>query len=444
MKKWLLLFLFAPTFLFAQWSTSQLSEAKFYTQAASAMGKALFIGGVKLPGPTASKRVEIYDFANPGWTIRMTQNGTVLAGVVVADSLLFIAGGQNPQTGAYYKLVEIYDVKNDVWKPSQNLSVARTGIAAVRVGSELWFAGGNIQTSATDFTFYDVIDVYNLQTGSWTTRHLSTPRFCSSAFLDGKVVFAGGSDANGPVAMVDIYDTTTQQWTNAQLSVPRFNVAVTTAGPYVLFAGGSTYIEDALDVVDIWNAQTNTWTTATLSQPRTLIGAATVCGTTAIFAGGGEAKWSTQFLTTSSNRVDIFDATTGEWSQDSLSQARTAAFAASDGTHFFMGAGWNPENSQFVNSVEIYTCESMSAVHSAQSPLVWEILPNPTRDALHLQLPDDLPTRVEILNTTGQVLSVTTATKEIALDVQQLLPGMYLLRIKTTNGQSGLKRWVKM
>jgi hypothetical protein len=45
MKKMLMLLSFLPTILMAQWTTRELSESKFYTQAAAAMGKALFIGG---------------------------------------------------------------------------------------------------------------------------------------------------------------------------------------------------------------------------------------------------------------------------------------------------------------------------------------------------------------------------------------------------------------
>jgi Secretion system C-terminal sorting domain/Galactose oxidase, central domain len=435
--------------LSAQWTTQNLSENKFYTQAAAAAGKALFIGGAKIPGFSfaPSKKIEIYDFATRQWLPEQpTQNGTVLSGVAVADSLVFIAGGQNPQTGVFYKLVEVFDAKNNKWKPTQNLSIARSDIATVKVGQEIWFAGGAIQTSATNFTYYDVIDIYNLQTGVWTTKKLSVPRTCTGAFLNGKVLFAGGHAAGGAVSIVDIYDTATQQWSTAQLTVPRFNMAATTAGTYAVFAGGSTYTTDALDAVDIWNSTTNTWTSAKLSEPRAFMGAATVCGTKAIFAGGGKASWSARFLTTSSNRVDIFDATTGTWSKDSLSQARTGVFAASDGTNFFMGAGWYPEKNQGLSSVEIFTCKPVSGLQHSAQPLIWNVFPNLAQDVLHLQLPDHpSPVRAEVLDMTNRVLlSKTVASNSETIDVSQLSPGSYLLRVTLANGQMSVKGWMRV
>ncbi len=438
----ILLYICFPLLLSAQWSTLALSEAKFYTQAAAAEGKALFIGGAK-PGFVPSKKVEIYDFVTPGWTTRTMQNGRVLAGVVVADSLVFIAGGLNPQTGVFLKQVEIYDVKNDVWKPSQNLSVARASAAAVRVGEELWFAGGYIQTSPTALTFYDIIDIYNLQTNTWTTRQLSVPRICSGALLDNKVAFAGGQVATGPVSTVDIFDLGMQQWTTAELSVPRFNMAITTAGPYFLVAGGSTYTEDALDIVDIWNTENNTWTTHTLAQPRASIGAATVCGTTAIFAGGGEADWTTNFLTTSSNQVDIFDATNGEWSQDTLAHARTVAFAASDGEHFFMGGGWYPENSEFLQSVEVYNCTA-SGLKEVNNTFDFKLFPNPGQDDVWLDFGEEIPSRIVIFDLLGQQIeSVNPVNQRIHLSLSRLLPGHYVVRAISRDGKSGWKQWVK-
>jgi hypothetical protein len=427
----------------AQWSSLTLSEFKFYTQAVAVPGKALIIGGVK-PGFAASNKIEIYDFASQEWMVRSMQNARILSGIVISDSLIFIAGGLNPQTGTNYSTVEIYDFKNDVWKPTQQLSVARASIAAVKSGSELWFAGGYIQTSATAFEFYDVIDVYDLQTGLWSTRTLSLPRFCSGAVLGDKVVFAGGQGSNGALSIVDIFDTSTQQWSSTQLSIPRFNTAITTVGDYILIAGGSTYTDDALDAVDLFNVVENTWTTATLSAPRALIGAGTVC-TQAIFAGGGNADWDTKFLTTSSNQVDFFDANTGQWSQGTLTQARTAAFAAGQGSHFFLGGGWYPEANQMLNSVEVYTCNSSGLHESSYDTFSFSTSPNPSSGMLSLDFGLKIPMKVTLYDLMGtQVASWTPYDVRIQSDLSQLPAGVYLIRA-FYGGDKMLvdRRWVK-
>src|SRR5579871_4347678 len=79
------------------------------------------------------------------------------------------------------------------------------------------------------------------------------------------------------------------QWTTSQLSVGRFNLAATSAGNKVLFAGGVASINNPEDTwysrVDIYNTTTNSWSTAELSAARGQLAAAST-GTKAFFGGG--------------------------------------------------------------------------------------------------------------------------------------------------------------
>lgn len=429
--------------LFAQWNTITLSESKFYTQAIASNGKAFFVGGAK-PGFIPTNQIDIYDFATKQASQRSMQFSRVLFGLVASDSLLFIAGGLNPQTNFYYKQVEIYDVKNDVWKPVQNLSVARASVSAVKIGQELWFGGGYIQTSATAFTFYDVIDVYNLQSNQWSTRKLSAPRVCSAAVLGNRVVFAGGQGIQGATDLTDIFNSATQQWTTAQLSVPRFNAAIATAEPYVIVAGGSTFVKDALDVVDLWNTQTNTWTTSKLSAPRALIGASNACGDKAIFAGGGDADWDTRFLSSSSNAVDIFDAATGQWSQSALSQARVAAFAGGDGARFFVGGGWYPEMNAFVNTAEIYSCGTSGAGNGEHDALLFSLSPNPSTGEFWIRVEAETFQSIAVFDMWGRrVAYINPIGATTFVSLPNLPKGVYHVRVMNQKGKTGWSRWVK-
>jgi Kelch motif len=437
-----MIFLLCTQICIAQWSTLNLTESKFYTQGAAVDDKALFIGGVK-PGFAPSNKVEIYDFVSQQWTLKSMQKARALAGVVVADTLVFIAGGLNPQTNTYFTEVEIYDTKNNTWKPVQHLSVGRASVAAVRSGQELWFAGGYVQPTATTYDFFDVIDVYNLQTGIWSVRNLSIPRYCSGAMLGDKIMFAGGHGQDGPLTIVDIFDVPSQQWSTAQLSVPRFNTAITTAGNYLLIAGGNTFTEDALNTVDIWDATTNSWSTAELSAPRALIGAATVCNT-AIFAGGGNADWDTKFLTTSSNQVDFFDASSGTWSQGALDQSRVAAFAASTEEYFFMGGGWSPEIEQLLKSVEVYNCMPSGLTDIGFNGGDMVIRENPSSGSLNLRFDGELPTKIVVYNLIGTpVATYGVHSHEMQENLSFLATGTYLIRAVYEHGACLDKKWVK-
>lgn len=100
--------------------------------------------------------------------------------------------------------------------------------------------------------------------------------------------------------MVDVYNINTNTWTVIYLSQPRGNLAVTSVGNFVIFAGGSDgqvrnylYLFQRLNyffkvvtaTVDIYNINTDSFTSASLSIPRTYL-VATYAGNLAIVAGG--------------------------------------------------------------------------------------------------------------------------------------------------------------
>lgn len=94
------------------------------------------------------------------------------------------------------------------------------------------------------------------------------------------------------------------------MSQPRSGVAAAAVGNKVLFAGGSTR-EGVSDRVDIYDLSTKQWSTATLSYPRSSITATTI-GSKVYFAGG------TGRLSESYNYIDIYDHATNNWSKSVL------------------------------------------------------------------------------------------------------------------------------
>jgi hypothetical protein len=74
------------------------------------------------------------------------------------------------------------------------------------------------------------------------------------------------------------------------LSQVRYALASTSSGELVFFAGGCNATDKASDRVDIYNVTSGNWTTATLSIPRCGL-AATSVGNLVLFGGGGNFIW---------------------------------------------------------------------------------------------------------------------------------------------------------
>jgi len=238
-----------------------------------------------------------------------------------SSGLVFFGGGFTSFTSVS-NLVDIYNVTSGNWTTA-TLSVPRAIFAATSAANLVFFAGGTNSTTG-DFV-YNIIDIYSITNGSWTNATLSTPRHgLAAASVGNFVLFGGGFDFNNPSNVVDIFNLSNNAWTTTTLSQARVFLAATSVmNRYALFAGGWS-ASGTSNVVDIFDAQIETWNTSSLSQPRGLLAAASL-NNLAFFGGGNE---TTQSL----NTVDIFNATSHTWSNATLSQARylLAAAAISD------------------------------------------------------------------------------------------------------------------
>jgi hypothetical protein len=126
--------------------------------------------------------------------------------------------------------------------------------------------------------------------------------------------------------------------TTATLSQFRSRVAVTSSGELVFFAGGRLSQKPTIgggpsDRVDIYNVTSGSWTTATLSIPRHDL--ATTSSQNLVFFGGGEDG------PTVYDRVDIYNTLNGSWSTATLSQPRVGLAATSVGNLVLFGGGYN-------------------------------------------------------------------------------------------------------
>ena len=210
----------------------------------------------------------------------------------------------------------------------------------------------------------------------WSSTKLSQARSdLAATSIGNKVFFAGGRI--GSISMilydrVDIIDISAKKLSTATLSQARSQLAATSLGSKAFFAGGtitSTGLGPYSDRVDIYDDATGLWTTATLSQPRRSIAAISI-GTKVFFAGG--------FLTYNdpsgvSDVIDIYDTATGIWSTATLSAARGGIVATSVGTKAFFAGGAQQDingNSFISKIVDIYdTATGLWTTSSLSQPL---------------------------------------------------------------------------
>ncbi len=119
------------------------------------------------------------------------------------------------------------------------------------------------------------------------------------------------------------------QWSTGSLSEGRWFSAGTAVDGYALVAGGTTCYRSPFSscpssTVDIYEASTGNWSATSLETPRFYLAATTV-GHKALFAGGWQAP---DLPNLPQDVVDIYDATVGPptdpaaWSTSALSMAR--------------------------------------------------------------------------------------------------------------------------
>lgn len=152
------------------------------------------------------------------------------------------------------------------------------------------------------------------------------------------VLIAGGYvdiPATMQTNVVDIFDLSTLQWRTPQyiLSAPRSNIVSATTGTRVIFAGGvqwngNTHI--SVTNLDIFDAS-RFWSQGSLPEARSAISAISLA-TKVLFSGG----WTSSV---NSDRVDIYEVTTGVWTHTRLSTARDYIAAATVGNWVVLSGG---------------------------------------------------------------------------------------------------------
>lgn len=239
------------------------------------------------------------------------------------------------------------------------LSEGRFNMQVYQTGNYTCFTGGIIYSLPVSTTGSINTDVYNKQSGAWSRYSMGIKRdYYAAAALNNKLLIAGGiTMVNTYSKVVDVFDLATGLTTITQLSEPRSQLAAAAAGNKIVFAGGYLETNKVTARVDIYNTQTGQWTIDSLSLARGLVTAGAV-GNKIVFAGGVAIN-NSNGQGYNSNRVDIYDVQTGQWTQATLSQPRSAAYNAikviTAGNKLLIAGGANTTNTE---TVDVYDAQT--------------------------------------------------------------------------------------
>jgi N-acetylneuraminic acid mutarotase len=436
------IFFFTVMLSQGQWSYTDLTESKFRIGVTSLGTKAYFAGGESNSGQVSA--VEIYDVEIEDWdtVINLFMPRSHIA-CVSCGTKVFFAGGIDFQTFAFYDIIEIWDTETGQWSFEQ-LSAPRFGISAVSHGNEILFAGG------VNFILgqaYDIVEIYNIDTEEWSYDTLSLPRSSMGAAVVGDLAFfAGGADMQGNMTnRVDIYNFTTNTWSIDSLSQARTFLTATAVGTKVLFAGGTTPENESSARVDIYDTESGEWSIAELSQPRAFWegNSGTVCDRKAYFVGGAIFDLNTNSYGYPYNTIDIYDLDEDEWSTDTTITPVLAHAVIGIDNHLLI-AGGDTYNG-LTSTVQIFTgdtcittgVEARPAVSSQQSTV--NSFPNPFNSftTIEYQLEKAGIVTLKIFNNIGQQMAVlvdgeqAAGSQQMRWNAEGLPAGIYYYRLST-------------
>lgn len=245
-----------------------------------------------------------------------------------------------------------------------DLSAFRYYMNATRHGDSLFFVGGGSKGKTAQKTIF----VYNTRSQKWedtmTMKHARYFPFLVSG--DSALYIAGGLTIDyHPVhgfRDVEMYNYHSKTWSVHTVKDSMLWVAATKAGSKVMFgaptlAFSTNSISTCSDVVYMYDEREKTWTTEHLSEVRCAESAVSN-DTIALIIGGIRDSLGANH----SNRIDIYNSLTDEWTVDSLSAPRITVGGVYVNGKFYLAGGWGNDNST-TDVIDVYDGKSWSVMH---------------------------------------------------------------------------------
>ncbi|HWI17711.1 MAG TPA: kelch repeat-containing protein, partial [Vicinamibacterales bacterium] len=189
----------------------QLPQPNNHGMAAGVNGRVYLIGGQTMAdAPTYVDTVYELNPASGVWVEKARMPTARSSGVaVVHDGKIYVAGGRPPRGSDF----AVYDTRTDSWQVLPALPTQRNHFTGEAINGRIHFVGGR-QGDGLSPLMTTVHEVYDPQTGSWTT---AAPMLRARSGMNG--VMARGCfhvwGGEGPAGMFpdhDYFDPRSNQW----------------------------------------------------------------------------------------------------------------------------------------------------------------------------------------------------------------------------------------
>ena len=157
-----------------------------------------------------------------------------------------------------------------------------------------------------------------------------------------------------------------QQWSTATLNEGKSNMSTGAIGPYVFFFSGDKWVGNTrylVNQIEMIDTRTGAKTTTSLTSDSIRYRVESVSYENKIYFAGGEGYVNGgSFLNQAffSNKIEVFDTLTGMWSEQYMSEARTALAAGAINGKILFGGGRKKDGGSSVvtNKVDTYDTQT--------------------------------------------------------------------------------------
>ena len=234
------------------WSIAELSEAREDVIAITAGNKVLFAGGYN-----NGTKVDIYDQSNNSWSMATLTKPTtptsfpgyysfLQSGYISFGNKIYFTG-DNISTGS--NSIDVYDASSNTLSTNFISPNQFAGVMAVSLGNKIFFSGSSQGSTATDYNYANMLEIYDIPSNSWLSVSMSSSRaYMAGISGDGKIFWAGGFDSswnvNGeqairPVKNIEIYDVNTGLHSFHDLQQPEWWVKALKTNNKIFFSYGN-------------------------------------------------------------------------------------------------------------------------------------------------------------------------------------------------------------
>jgi WD40 repeat protein len=188
---------------------------------------------------------------------------------VLPNGKVMLAGGYQGGVAPYaLKSVVLYDPTLNTWSDAASMATRRAYLAPILLPNGKVLAAGGWDYPASVNTYHQSAELYDYSSDTWTTSPNSMVsggiQRAATLLPNGKILYAGGTNAGGYMITSEQYDYKTDTWTaTANISQARRSAAIIVLqNGKALLAGGD--LGSASAVAEIFdpagNAGAGNWT----------------------------------------------------------------------------------------------------------------------------------------------------------------------------------------